>query len=182
MTDDAALDPVIQISVACALAVLWVTAGAHKAATFRAFRATVEEYRVLPRALAGPAAAIVIGLEAGLGIALLFPTGRAPALVGSAALLMLYAAVIGVNLLRGRRHIDCGCTGWGLRQPLSLWLIGRNSALGATALVVALPVESRVLLWVDAISIVATVCVLAAFYVTLNGLIANSRQLTGLGN
>jgi hypothetical protein len=165
------------------LAILWLVGAVHKVMSFRAFCETFREYRVLPESLTAPSATIVVGLEIGLGIALLTSIGRSPALGGSAGLLVLYAAVIGVNLLRGRRHIDCGCTGPGYRQPLSDWLVARNLAVAtAAALAGLLEVQSRALVWVDAISIGATVCVVAAFYATANRLIANARELQSLGN
>jgi uncharacterized membrane protein len=176
------LDPVISISVAYALAVLWLVGAVQKVTGFKEFCATVREYRVLPKWLAAPSAAIVIGLEIGLGIALVTPIGRSLALGGSAGLMMLYAAAIGVNLLRGRRHIDCGCMGPGYRQPLSEWLVGRNLVLATAALAALLPVESRALVWVDAISIGASICVLAAFYATANRLIVNARELKSPGS
>jgi hypothetical protein len=176
------LDPVIQISVAYALAVLWLFGGVHKVMRFRRFSATVREYHLLPDSLSAPSAAIVAALEIGLASALFTQIGRSAALGGSAGLLTLYAAAIGVNLLRGRRHIDCGCLGPGDRQPLSEWLVGRNLVLGAAALVGLLPAQPRALVWVDAISIGATVCVLAAFYAAANGLIFNARELNRLGH
>lgn len=176
------MDPVIQTSVAYALAVLWLFGAVHKVMGFREFCVTVREYRVLPRSLAAPSAAIVTGLEIGLATALLTPMGRLAALGGSAGLLTLYAAAIAVNLLRGRRHIDCGCLGPGDRQPLSEWLVGRNLVLAAAALAGLLPVESRALVWVDTISIGATVCVLVVFYAMANGLFANARELNRPGN
>jgi hypothetical protein len=166
--------------VACALAVLWLTATAQKLTNFTMFRATLEEYQVLPPLLALPTAVIVVGLEMGLGIALLAPLGRSPALLGSAALQVLYAAAIGMNLLRGRRHIDCGCSGPGLRQPLGGWLVWRNLALAAAALAGALPVEARTLRWIDVISILAAVGILATLYAAANRLISNAHELTSL--
>lgn len=175
------MDPVIQISAAYALTALWLFGAVHKIASFREFCATLRAYRVLPEWLAAPSATIVIGLELVLGIALLTSTARALALGGSAGLLMLYAAAISVNLLRGRRHIDCGCVGPGYRQPLSEWLVGRNLVLATVSLAALLPIESRVLVWVDAISVSATVGILAAFYATANRLIANARELESPG-
>jgi hypothetical protein len=175
------LDPIIQIAVSYAFAVLWLTGAAHKVTSFPAFCATVREYRVLPRVLTLPTATVVIGLELGLGVTLLTLVGPSLALLGSSCLLMLYAAAIGVNLLRGRRDIDCGCMGPGLRQPLSGWLVGRNLALAGAALPAMLSVEPRTLLWVDAISIGATVGILAALYATLNRLVANARELRSIG-
>lgn len=176
------MDPVIQISVAYALAVLWLFGGVHKVLRFSRFSATVRDYHIVPDSLSAPSAAIVAALEIGLACALLTQAGRSAALGGSAGLLTLYAAAIGVNLLRGRRHIDCGCLGPSDRQALSEWLVGRNLVLAAAALAGLLPVQSRALVWVDAISIGATVCVLAAFYAAASGLIVNARELKRPGH
>lgn len=174
------LDPVVQIAIAYALAALWLAGAAHKIASPRRFRATVADYRVLPEALVPAAAFTVVALELGLGIALVAPIDRFVPLVVSSGLLTLYAAAVGVNLLRGRRHIDCGCAGPDLRQPLSAWIVGRNLALAAAALAGALPVEPRALLWLDVVTVIATVGILAAIYATLNRLVANVRKLRGL--
>lgn len=148
--------------------------------SLREFCATVGDYRILPQRLAFPSALILIGLELALGIALWFPMARSLALVGSAGLLTLYATAIGVNLLRGRRHIDCGCSAPGLRQPLRTGLVWRNLALAAAAMAGSLPAASRALVWVDTISIIACVGVLAALYATFNRLLANKYQLMSL--
>ena len=69
--------------------------------------------------------------------------------VGSAAavaMLSIYTLAIFANLLRGRRDIDCGCSGPYLRQTLSPWLIVRNAVFVALALLTLSPVtDSRAL-------------------------------------
>lgn len=161
---------------------LWLLAATHKLTSLAAFRATVREYRIVPARAVGGAATTIVGLEMALGLGLLVPMVRSTSLIVSAALLAVYAAAVGINLQRGRRHIDCGCTAPGREQPLSGWLVARNLALAVTALAGLLPMESRVLLWVDAISVGATVAVLAALYAALDRLISNSRELTRLGD
>jgi phosphotransferase system glucose/maltose/N-acetylglucosamine-specific IIC component len=162
--------------------VLWLVGAAHKLTSFRLFCATIRDYRIVPNVALLPAATMIIALEMALGVALLAPIVRSTGLVISAALLTLYAAAIGVNLVRGRRHIDCGCIAGGLGQPLSEWLVARNLALAGVALAGLLPVESRTLIWVDGISIGATVGILAALYAAFDRLVANSHGLAGLGD
>lgn len=176
------MDPAFQVSVSCALAVLWLLGAAHKLRDFAVFRATLREYRLVPKAAVGAAAMGIVGLETALGIGLLAGVGRWTGLVGSAALLTLYAGAMGVNLVRGRRHIDCGCMARGLGQPLSEWLVARNLVLAAAALAASLPAGSRALLWVDVISIGAAVSVLVALYAAFDRLIANSRSLARPGD
>jgi hypothetical protein len=94
----------------------------------------VANYRVLPERLSVPAAWLVLILEALVAVGL----GTGVALVWSAAcavgLLWLFAMAMTVNLVRGRRHIDCGCFQSALRQPLGLAPVVRNLALIALLL------------------------------------------------
>ena len=85
-----------------------------------------------------------------------------------------------MNLARGRREIDCGCFGPALRQPLSLALVLRNAGLIALALVCALPVGSRALVPLDALTIAALVALGALVHGAVNGLIANAPRLRAL--
>jgi hypothetical protein len=177
-----ALDPVIQTSISLALAMLWLTGGTWKAAHIKEFRVTFAEYRVMPRAIAAHSAVLAVGMELGLGIALCVPSLRSEALLASAVLLILYAAAIGANLMRGRQRIDCGCA-LGAHQPLSVWFVWRNLGLAAAAASVGLlPSVSRSLFWVDAVSIAAAIIVLAALYAATNLLIANAQEFSSLGS
>lgn len=166
-----ALDPAVEAALRGALALLFLVAAAHKLRDFGAFAGTLADYRMLPSRLTRPAAAAVVLLEATLAPALLLPRAHDPTLLATAALLGAYTLAIGVNLLRGRRHIDCGCSGPALRQPLGESLVARNLLLVALALACLLPVRARPLVWVDAISIAGLVCVLAASYAAANRLI-----------
>jgi hypothetical protein len=140
------IDPLLgrAISIACALLLL-LTAW-HKIAARQRFRIALGEYRLLPAALLPPAAVLLPGLEATLGLAWL--AGYRPDAVAwlTAALLAAYAAAIAINLWRGRVHISCGC-GFGGNseddQPLSWWLVARNLALGSLAVLATLPATSR---------------------------------------
>jgi hypothetical protein len=163
-----------------ALALLLLWAGAHKLRAFGAFQATVADYRLLPATLAAPAAALLVVVEVALGLALLAPALRMPAVAGTASLLALYTGAIAVNLLRGRRDIDCGCAGPALRQPLREWLLVRNGVLVVLALLAGLPVTPRPLLWLDGVTVVGGVAVLAALYASIDRLAANAPALARL--
>jgi len=172
------LDPVVRISACCAFAALWLTAAAHKATNPSEFLATLRAYRIVPGALARISAALVVALELMLGIALLAPIGRATSLVATAVLLTIYAAAIGVSHIRGRRHIDCGCMGPGLRQSLNSSLIWRNLGLAAAALFAwQVPVSARPLTWIDAFTVLGAVGTIALLYATLSRLVVNAGIL-----
>jgi hypothetical protein len=55
----------------------------------------------------------------------------------ASALLALFAVAMGINLLRGRTHIDCGCFDSTLKQPLRWSLVLRNAVLVLLLLVAA---------------------------------------------
>ncbi len=90
-------------------------------------------------------------------------------------MLLVYAAAVGVNLRRGRRHIDCGCAGPAARRPISGWLVARNVVLAAAALAGLAPVAPRGLVWVDAFTVVAATTALAACWTAADQLLALAR-------
>ena len=111
---------------------------------------------------------------------MLMPIGRNFALAGSALVLVLYAGAIAVNLVRGRRFIDCGCSGFAGQQPLGVWLVVRNLLLALMAYIATLPVQGRVLVWFDAVAVSAAVCVSAFLYAAINRLFAQGSDLARL--
>lgn len=174
------LDPVIPLVIALSLAVLWLAAAAHKLRAFDAFSAVLADYRLLPVRATGICAAAVVGAELCLGIGLLMSISRSFALAGSALALSIYAGAIAVNLVRGRRFIDCGCSGFAGQQPLGAWLVTRNLLLALAALAAMLPVQGRALIWFDAVAVSAAVCVSAFLYAAINRLVAQGPDLARL--
>lgn len=166
--------------VAFSLAVLWFSAAWQKLSAFEVFAATLADYRIVPRGLVKVSSVSLAGFEFVLGAAVLTPMTRNAALIASAVMLITYAAAMGINLLRGRRHIDCGCMGPVARQSLSGWLLVRNALLAALALVVAISPGSRDLIWLDFFTVAAGVAAAAMTYTTVNHLIANGPNLAQL--
>jgi hypothetical protein len=174
------MDPVFDSTLRAALALLFLVAAAHKLRDLGRFRATLADYRVLPGGLVAPAAALVVAAELGVATALAVPAGRALGFAGAAGLLAVYAAAIAVNLVRGRRHIDCGCTGPAARRRISGWLVARNAVLALVALAGLLPVVPRPLVWVDALTVAAATATLAALYAAADRLLALAPDLAAL--
>jgi hypothetical protein len=87
-------------------------------------------------------------------------------------LFVLYATAISINLLRGRKHIDCGCGGDG--TPISWGLVLRNAALVGLALPLQAPVNGFTA--VSGVLMTATVLIAVLCYVTTNQLFANSAR------
>jgi hypothetical protein len=164
------MDPVVDLVLRVSLALLFATAAWHKLRAPRSFAATLGEYRLLPVSLAPVAAALVVAAELAT-VAALVAASRI-GLAFAAGLLLVYAAAVAVNLLRGRRHIDCGCAGPSARQRIGGWLVARNLVLAATALAGLAPVAPRALVWVDAFTVVAATIALAACRAAADRLLA----------
>jgi hypothetical protein len=165
------MDPVVSLALRALLALLLGGAALAKLRDPRGFAAAVAGYRLLPAALATPAAAAFVAAELLLAAALWTPL-RTEAALGAAALLALYALAIAVNLVRGRRDIDCGCGGPLGRQALSEGLVLRNLAWAAAALACALPDAPRALAWLDLVTLAAAVAAGAALNQAAGALLA----------
>ena len=172
------MDQVIDATVRTALALLLLAAAAHKIRDPARFRSTVADYRLLPPTLVTIGAAILVLSEVAIAVAL--AGARSWGLAGAAALLGLYAAAIAVNLARGRRHLDCGCTGPALRRPISGWLVLRNLVLIAIALADLAPVTPRSLIWIDRLTVVAATAAFAACWMAADHLLATAPGLAHL--
>ncbi|WP_073487291.1 MauE/DoxX family redox-associated membrane protein [Streptoalloteichus hindustanus] len=132
------------------LAAVWLVSGAIKAAAPERTYLSVQAFRVLPDALAGPVAAVLPFVELGLGVLVLFGVGTR--VVAALSCLVLLAFVAGITQAWARGlSIDCGCFGGGgdvapgeTRYPEEL---ARDT--GFLALAVWLLVRPRSLLSVD---------------------------------
>jgi hypothetical protein len=110
---------------------VFILAATQKTQHWRVFSGVVANYRLLPRPLIVPVAALLPPTEMLLGILLLSAQFRPFGALGAAALLGLFAAAMAINLQRGRSQIDCGCGQSFLKQNLSWTLVWRNAGLAA---------------------------------------------------
>lgn len=161
------------------LAALLLAGAVHKLAGLERFRLAVTDYGILPL-WAIPLAAVALPvLEMLMAVALLWQPARALGGMAAAALFLIYAMGIGVNLWRGRRNMDCGCSlggGHGISPLLPL----RNGALALlAATVAALPVAA-----LDGFTYAnAAACgiVLFLIYAGLEIISANAQRITAGG-
>jgi hypothetical protein len=167
-------DPVIELSLCFALALLFAAAAWHKVSDRIRFGAVVRAYNLLPSWLAAPAARLLPLLEVSIAIALLYPPTRQAAALAAVPLLVLYTTAISVNLARGRREIDCGCFAASARVPLSNWLVLRNGVLMVAACALLLPMRTRALIWVDGLTV-------ATALITMSLLWAAGQRLAHTG-
>lgn len=171
------LDPILVLVANYGMAWLFLLACYGKLTEFAVFRATLADYELMPASSTGVIAATVIVLELAIGIGALAPSTARTAMLAGAALLLAYAAAIGINLARGRRDIDCGCTGPATRQLLSGWLVLRNVGLAGLALVGAATSGDRVLHAADLVLAGLALLAAASLYAAINQLMVNAPRL-----
>jgi membrane protein implicated in regulation of membrane protease activity len=141
--------------------IVFVEAGLAKLRHRELVPGVVANYRLLPETLVAPVAAVLPIVELGLGLGLIASvfTGGVLRLLGlpAAALFVLFAGAMAINIVRGRRAIDCGCGRSQLRQPLRWGLVTRNLLLAALVVIQALPAgPGMIVAWVDiALALVA---------------------------
>jgi uncharacterized membrane protein YphA (DoxX/SURF4 family) len=111
------------------ISLVFLTAAYGKLRHGAPFQGVVANYRLLPDAMVAPAAYLIPPFELLLGATLLLGLAYPWSELGAAGMLLLFALAMGINLRRGRRHIDCGCFQSALKQTLSWTLVMRNVVL-----------------------------------------------------
>ena len=175
------LDPALGWTLRLFLAALFARALHGKLRAPGEFVAAIRGYQLLPPVLVGVAAAGLLAVEAVIVALLLLPSLAPGAAVAAAGLLLVYAAAIGINLARGRRDIDCGCTGPLRRQSLHELLIGRNLVYAGLASLAALPLGARALGWLDFTTIGLALAALAGLALAIDGIAALAPRLGAPG-
>jgi hypothetical protein len=173
------IDPAISWSVSLALALLFAGAALHKAGDRAQFRSVLAGYRLLPAALLPVAAPVVIAAELAAAVLLLITPVRAIGAWVAALLLLGYALALGVNLLRGRTRIDCGCLGFGRSDRISWWMVARNVGLAALALVTTLASSLREIGALDILTIGGTVVTATVLWATFSVLLTSPLRRGG---
>lgn len=177
------LDPLAHWILALCFSMLFVMAGLHKTANKVQFRVNLTAYRLLP-ARAIPLLATTIPLfEIFLGLAWLSSLFANIVALLSASLLAIYTTAIGINLIRGRSYIDCGCGlssskgNSGDIQQLSSALLIRNGLLISAALLASLPSTDRLLGLMDFFAIATASIVFILLYLAFNQVLANNGAI-----
>ncbi|MDO8432231.1 MAG: MauE/DoxX family redox-associated membrane protein [Candidatus Binatus sp.] len=175
-----AIDPTIDWTISVALALIFVASAVMKLIDLNEFHGAVENYRIVPEQISGLVAGAVPIAEIAGAIGLMLPATHRSAAMLLSMLLIVFTASIAINLLRGRRNIDCGCFGPALRQQLSWWLPARNAAMIAMLAIVMLPATERPLAPLDIATIAFAAATLAVLYSAANYLVANAPHLRAL--
>jgi len=165
----------LQTTLACALALLFANAGAHKLRDRLRFSAQLAEYRLLPASFVTVAATLLGIVEMAISVALILPATREAAGLAAASLLVGYAIAIGINLVRGRSYIDCGCGD--SPQMLSGWLLVRNALLACGALTMTLNASAASFSWADLAVAIPAFIVICGVYLTAEQILENASAL-----
>lgn len=133
MAIDMELFPTIALLVSWLLAAVFAMSARHKFRDWVRYKASFAAYELVPQPLVTPAAALLAGSEVVVVIGCL--AAIEAAVMAAAGLLLIYGMAMMVNLLRGRRYIDCGCGDE--PTPIGLGLLVRNGVLFGMAFAAA---------------------------------------------
>ena len=177
------IDPVCALLIVSCGMLLFAGAAVHKLRAIGEFSQTLAQYQLLPDGLiriAGP----VFGLmELAICLGLPWPALRPVAAPAGAVLLLLYSVAITINLVRGRRDLDCGCGGFGRRTPIGPWMVVRNLSMACILCLLKFPEASRSLESADAVTIVGGVMAASFLYLSCDVLFGQvtTRRLSSTG-
>src|SRR5712691_11012406 len=111
-------------------AVVLLVAGALKLGRLSVFGQQVAAYQIVPERLARVAGYVLPPAEMALGISMLFVPRLA---VAAVVLFVLFALAVGVNILRGRTELRCGCFGAAGKHTISRAHVAANVGLALLA-------------------------------------------------
>ncbi|GAB4578429.1 MAG: hypothetical protein Fur0022_11640 [Anaerolineales bacterium] len=131
------IDPALFV-ICIFLAATFLTASFPKLRHPHTFTAAIASYHLLPPHWTRPFARTLPFLELVLGLMLLLGWRTRLAALASVGLLTLFLAAMSINLARGHKDLDCGCSGKGHSQKISWRTITRNVGLVLLALLVAM--------------------------------------------
>ena len=116
------------------IATIFIISSSSKLRHPQTFTAAVARYHLLPPRWTRPFALSLAWLELTLGLLLLFGWQTRFAALASIGLFLLFLVAMGINLVRGRKDLDCGCSGKKHAQKIGWRPITRNIILILLAL------------------------------------------------
>ena len=167
------LDPAFGYLIVAGIALLFASAGAHKLRDLARFADAFAAYRMLPDALARRLAWLIPVLELSVAASLLWEPSRRTAVIAGIILLIAYASGLSVNLLRGRRDLDCGCGSARDRRAIAAWMVWRNLILAAAAGISLLPWPPRSFVLTDLLTVMGGLAVGATLYAAVDRLLGD---------
>ena len=171
-------DPTYGYLIIAGMALLLASAGFHKLRGLGRFMELFAAYRLIPESLARRTAWVIPWLELAAAAGLLWTSTRRASVVFAMIVLLAYAAALSVNLLRGRRDLDCGCGAAHERRAIAAWMVWRNLLLAAVLGIALLPWSPRALGLTDFLTFAGGLIVLATLYVAVDRLLGDVAPRT----
>lgn len=179
-------DPLVALTARLFLGLFLVAAAVHKLRSLRAFTSALAGYRLVPRGLLQPFAISLMAMEIVVGAALVFDLsitgiGGIGGIAGFGALAIfgLYFAAIALNLARGNRAIDCGCSFGARASRLSGWHLVRLGALMLASTLPMMAVSARALQAFDFLNAIGGIVALGILYLAADQLLTNHGRMQG---
>ena len=115
------------------LSIVFFVSAIDKVRQFQQFTTTITAYRLLPETWSKSLAFTITGTEISVSVLLFMGWQSQIAAFVSIFMLFIFSIAMGINLIRGRTNLECGCSGAKHAQKISLGLVGRNIALSMVA-------------------------------------------------
>ena len=177
-------DPLVQLTLSLGFGLLLTISGLSKLFNRESFESVLRGYDLLLEKVLPSGAVLIGGLELGLGLLWFSLSESKFVVVGSSLLLLTYALVITINLVRGRNYIDCGCSFSSLRanhnrssSGLSFHLVYRNIVLMCFAFLTLVPVFEREFNVLDYFIIFFALACSVLFYGAMSQLLVNRSTI-----
>lgn len=176
--ESTSIDPTVGYLIVFGIALLFALAGSQKLRNLAVFTEVFCAYRVLPETLARRSAWLIPAVELAIAFALPWQACRPWALTAAIGLLIAYASGIALNLVRGRRELDCGCGAAGDRRPIAPWMVWRNLLLALALGVASLPWIARPLGGLDLLTLIGGLTAAAMLYAAIDRLLGDVAPKT----
>jgi hypothetical protein len=125
--------------------------------------------------------ALVATLEVGIALCLLVPQWRALGLIAAAALLLVYGALMAIEIMRGKAGAQCGCAGPGSSLGTSWSLVLRNGVCASLALLGLAGIGAADVSWMG-LTLAAFLGLFAALvYLTVEQIVSNAQWMAEEG-
>jgi|GEM_PF-983826 len=131
-------EPQIAFIIRIVVGLILLAASIAKLSDYRKFIDVVRNYRLLPECLTRLVALLLPVLEFTIGTALLFGLIMPYPAFAATVFFLLFASAVAINILRGRRDIECGCFRPQQEHHLTWGIVVRNIILASISAVVGM--------------------------------------------
>lgn len=118
------------------LAFLFLSTFLHKTMNYREHIRIINAYHMVPARFIVPSVILFAAAELAIGLSIFLYGITLYHVVSIGSLLSIYTFAIGFNLMRGHRHINCGCGGILENEQLNWGLVLRNLLLSLSVVII----------------------------------------------